>query len=132
MTDRITGRISAPVAALVDALGVLVFAAIGRRSHAESGGLVGVLTTAWPFLAGAGLGWVIVWLWRRHAPTDLAGGVVVWLATVAGGMLLRALSGAGTAVSFILVTTAVTALILLGWRAVARAILARRSAAPHA
>lgn len=37
-----------------DAAAVLLFAAIGRGSHAELDGLAGVLNTAWPFLAGVG------------------------------------------------------------------------------
>jgi Protein of unknown function (DUF3054) len=36
-----------------DAAAVLLFAGIGRGSHAELDGLAGVLATAWPFLAGA-------------------------------------------------------------------------------
>jgi Protein of unknown function (DUF3054) len=38
-----------------DAAAVLLFAGIGRGSHAELDGLAGVLATAWPFLAGADL-----------------------------------------------------------------------------
>ena len=42
--------------ALVDALAVLVFAAIGTRSHEEDLAVVGVLEVAAPFLAGALVG----------------------------------------------------------------------------
>jgi hypothetical protein len=48
------------------------------------------------------------------APT----GVVVWLCTVAVGMLLRKATSAGVAASFVVVASTVTALLLLGWRAV--------------
>lgn len=51
---------------------------------------------------------------------DLAGGAIVWVCTVAGGMLLRAATGAGTAFSFIIVASLVTGALVLGWRAVAR------------
>lgn len=35
-----------------DAAAVLIFATVGRGSHAELDGIAGVLVTAWPFLAG--------------------------------------------------------------------------------
>ncbi len=57
--------------------------------------------------------------WRRPSavyPT----GVVVWLCTVAVGMLLRKVTSAGVAGSFIVVASTVTALLLLGWRAIAQ------------
>ena len=43
----------------------------------------------------------------------------VWVASVAGGMLLRRVTGEGTAVSFVVVATVVLGAALLGWRAVA-------------
>ena len=36
-----------------DAAALLLFAAVGRGSHAELDGIAGVLDTAWPFLLGA-------------------------------------------------------------------------------
>jgi hypothetical protein len=118
---------AAVVAFVVDVALVLVFAAIGRRSHAESGAVVGVLRTAWPFLAGLFLGWVVALGWRHTAPLRVRDGVPVWVLTVAGGMLLRAATGAGTAFSFVVVATVVLGVLLLGWRALAA--LARRRAA---
>jgi peptidoglycan/LPS O-acetylase OafA/YrhL len=102
----------------VDVVCVLVFCAVGRRSHDEGLSLGGVATTAWPFLIGTILGWVLSQGWRR--PTAVAPtGVVVWVCTVAVGMLLRRVSSAGVAASFVVVASLVTALLLLGWRAVA-------------
>ena len=43
--------------------------------------------------------------------------VVVWVCTVAVGMLLRKATSAGVAASFVVVASAATALLLLGWRA---------------
>ncbi|MHA0284998.1 DUF3054 domain-containing protein [Mycobacterium sp. C3-094] len=111
----------APAALAADVVCVLVFCAIGRRSHAEGLTVAGVAQTAWPFLAGTALGWVLARAWRRPValvPT----GVVVWVATVIAGMLLRKISGQGTAVSFIVVATLTTAALLLGWRAIARSV----------
>lgn len=102
-----------------DLLAVLVFAAIGRRSHAEGLTALGVAVTAWPFAAGTFIGWAGFRGWR--APTSvLTTGVPVWLATVAVGMLLRRVTGEGTAASFVVVATVVLAVLLLGWRAAVR------------
>jgi hypothetical protein len=105
---------------------VVVFVLIGRRSHEESGALLGLARTAWPFLAGLAAGWLVARAWRR--PLQLwPGGVVVWLVTVALGMVLRVVSGQGTAFSFVVVTLVVLAVFLLGWRALLR-VLSRRAA----
>lgn len=112
-----------------DALAVLVFAAVGRRSHAEAGSLVGVLATAWPFLVGTGVGWLLSRAWAR--PTQLLPtGVVVWLSTVAVGMVLRRLTDHGTAASFVVVALVVLGAFLLGWRALTQVVARRRTPAP--
>jgi peptidoglycan/LPS O-acetylase OafA/YrhL len=103
----------------IDVACVLVFCALGRRSHDEGLNVAGIAATAWPFLSGTAVGWLVSQAWRRPAavyPT----GVVVWLCTVAIGMLLRKVSAAGVAGSFIVVASTVTALLLLGWRALAQ------------
>ncbi|GGC83198.1 hypothetical protein GCM10011512_07440 [Tersicoccus solisilvae] len=112
------GRRRRPVgSAVVDVVLVIVFAAIGRASHQEAHPVLGVVDTAWPFLVGTALGWLLSRAWRtpvRLWPT----GVVVWVATVVGGMLLRTATGDGTAVAFVVVATVTLAVFLLGWRAV--------------
>lgn len=111
------------LALALDLLVVVAFATTGRRSHAEGVTAAGVAVTAWPFAVGAGAGWVAARGWR--APTSVPRtGVPVWVAAVAGGMLLRRLTGEGTAASFVVVATVVLGVALLGWRAVA----GRRSA----
>ena len=122
-----------PATALIaDVVCVLVFCTIGRRSHAEGITVAGVAETAWPFLAGTAVGWLAVRGWRRPAslaPTGLViwlcTVVMIWVSTVAIGMLLRKATSQGTAVSFVVVASLVTAILLLGWRAAASA-LARR------
>ena len=115
---------TAAIALLADAACVLVFCAIGRRSHAEGITVAGVAETAWPFLSGTAAGWLAARAWQR--PTSLAPtGIVIWLSTVVVGMLLRKATSAGTAFSFVVVASLSTAILLLGWRLGARA-LARR------
>jgi len=124
MQTRDDTRNAVPALA-ADIVCVLIFCTLGRRSHAEGLTVTGIAETAWPFLSGAIVGWLVSRGWRR--PTALAPtGVVVWIATVAVGMLLRKASSQGVAPSFIVVASLVTALLLLGWR-VAAAVISRRS-----
>ncbi len=109
-------RIPPALAAPVDIVLVLVFAAVGRSSHAESGAVLGVLATAAPFLLGVAAGWGGV-RWRSGAwPARVGHGVTVWLAAVVVGMLVRAVAGAGVAASFVVVATLVLGVLLVGWR----------------
>lgn len=65
-------------------------------------------------------------LWR--IPLAILGaGVAVWLYTVIGGMLLRAISGQGVQTAFVIVASIVLAVFLVGWRVVVALILRRRS-----
>ena len=114
-------RRSSTLAALADVIGVVLFCAIGRRSHAEGMTVAGVAETAWPFLAGTAIGWLVSRGWQRPialVPT----GVVVWMCTVAVGMLLRAATSAGVSGSFVVVASAATAVVLLGWRVAVAAV----------
>ena len=110
-----------------DTLAVLVFVLVGRRSHDEGSAVLGALTTAWPFLTGAGLGWAAV-LGLRARGRDWSGaslpaGAMVLGGTLLGGMLLRKLSGSGgTPVSFVVVATVFLSATLLGWRGAKRVL----------
>ncbi len=105
-----------------DVVCVIVFCTIGRRSHAEGLTVSGIAETAWPFLVGTLVGWLLSLGWRR--PTALVPtGVTVWVCTVAVGMLLRKLTSAGVAPSFIVVASLSTAVLLLGWRGGARLLI---------
>ncbi|WP_053203674.1 DUF3054 domain-containing protein [Jiangella muralis] len=106
-------------AVAVDAVLVLVFVLIGRRTHDDPLSLAGLARTAWPFAAGLAVGWAVTLL-RRRPPVALVTGVTVWLATVVVGMLLRAASGHGTAASFVVVATVVLGAFLVGWRVAVR------------
>jgi Protein of unknown function (DUF3054) len=118
--------------AVLDVAGVLAFAAAGRSTHDRDGGALGVLDTAWPFLAGAALGWVLVRAWRapgRAWPT----GVAVWAAAWVGGLVLRAATGDGTAPAFVVVAGFVLGALLVGRRVLVTALspAARRRRAPR-
>jgi hypothetical protein len=108
------------LALAADALLIIVFAALGRRTHESGMDPAGILWTALPFLiawAAATLathrGWALLW----------PSGVVVWLVTVIGGLLLRVLFGDTAAFSFQLVTAGVLGVFLLGRRLVTTLLL---------
>ncbi|MGY4857980.1 DUF3054 domain-containing protein [Cryobacterium sp. AP23] len=116
------------LAAGVDAALLLLFVVIGRANHGEDG-LMGVLGTWWPFLAGLAVAWVVLRAWRT--PLQLRWtGVGVWLITVVVAMLLRVASGQGVQLSFVIVTVVVVGVFLLGWRGIA--LLVRRLRRPAA
>ena len=105
---------------LIDAILVIIFCAIGRRTHEEANALAGLAKTSWPFLTGLVIGWAATLALYRdkfNAVLLLPTGIVVWLSTVVIGMVLRVLSGQGTQFSFIVVATLVLGAFLLGWRA---------------
>mgnify|MGYP000863845136 CR=1 FL=1 len=80
----------APVIVGIDLVAILIFAVIGRASHAHELTLDGIVQTGWPFvvagLIGSVLSIVLGGPWWRQ-------GVIVWLVTVVGGMTLRVLGG---------------------------------------
>lgn len=123
--QRHTPRLVALAAAL-DLVAVLAFVGIGRRSHEEDAGLGNLVEIAAPFLIAGAVGWVATRLWRRPLCMKAAG--VMWAITVAAGMVLRKfVFDRGTAVSFVIVTTIVLCVFMLGWRLVATQVLRRRA-----
>lgn len=116
---------------VVDLLLVLGFVTVGRASHASGDGVAavvaGVPSTGWPFVIGLLVAWVGGQAWRRPLewwPT----GVAVWVVTTGLGLALRWVTDDGVAVPFVLVTTFVLGVSLVGWR-VLRAVVLREWAA---
>lgn len=122
MPPRVNPRALA-VAALVDVVAVIAFAATGRASHGEAV-LAGLAITAWPFLVALAVGWLIALAWRRPL-APIRTGIPIWVSTVALGMLLRAVSGQGTALAFVIVATLTLGLLLIGWRTLATLVIRR-------
>ena len=115
---------------LIDAILVIIFCAIGRRTHEEANALAGLAKTSWPFLTGLVIGWAATFALYRdkfNAVLLVPTGVVVWLGAVGIGMILRVLSGQGTQFSFIVVATLVLGAFLLGWRALAPLVVKIRT-----
>lgn len=112
-----TSPLIALVAFLLDASLITLFAALGRDSHELDATFGGLFRTAWPFLAGLVLLWIVTAAWRRPL-SIVRTGMPVWIGTVLIGMIFRALSDQGTALPFVLVATGVIGLMLVGWRAI--------------
>ncbi|GAA1051485.1 MULTISPECIES: DUF3054 domain-containing protein [Dietzia] len=121
-------RVALPLMFLLDAVLVGVFATFGRGAHSEGLGIGQVWGTAWPFLVGLVVGWVVVLATRRD-PGTIRSGVLVWVATLVGGMLIRGIGdGRVPHWSFMVVAAIATGVFLLGWRALRAAVSRRRSA----
>lgn len=109
--------------AVADVLAVVVFVAIGRRSHDEGSALAGTVKVAGPFLIGLVVAWAATRAWR--SPAAIRTGLQVWGVTVVAGLVLRrTVFDRGIAPAFVIVTLIVLGVFLLGWRAVAARIRA--------
>jgi hypothetical protein len=130
MPARNLAAVSVSVA--LDVCAVLAFVAIGRHAHHDGDSLAGLWHTAWPFLAGlgiglaAGLGAARGW---RAPLAIVSAGLSAWLGAAGAGMVIRVLAGQGTAAAFIMVALGFLGLFILGWRVVARIVTTRLAAA---
>lgn len=121
-------------AAAADIALVLVFCALGRRSHGEVFEIAGFIRTAWPFLFGVAVGWLVVYGWQRvrsqnFAPWQLVpAGLTIWVIAVPTALTTRGITGQSVALSFLIVAWTVLGIFLLGWRGAARLIAKRRYA----
>jgi hypothetical protein len=117
-----------------DLIALLVFAAIGRRSHGEAAGLAAlaeIATTAAPFIGGWLIAAPLLGAYRKELVADPAGiakrTALAWLVALPIGALLRALMiGRWSPPSFYVVTFLVVLVLLCGWRAAFALALARR------
>lgn len=105
----------AAAAAVADLVLILVFAAVGRDAHQRGDVVSGVLLTAWPFLAGAAAGWLAARAWRDPLSVRRSG-LAVWLGSLVGGMLLRAVTGQTVVLPFVIVALLSLGVLLVGYR----------------
>lgn len=114
-------------AAVADVVAIVVFVALGRRTHDEGGNAVlGALGVAAPFLIAAAVGWLVARAWRT--PLDPVTGTIIWVSTVVVGMVLRRFAfDRGTATPFVIVASVATLVLLVGWRVVAQWVVGRRT-----
>ena len=109
------------LAIVADFLCVLLFIAIGRHAHKHGITFGGMISTLWPFFTGLLCGWLLL-TWKRMPFQNPSSGYGVVVSTVFVGMVLRVISGQGTAFSFTCVALIFLSLFLLGWRLAFKAV----------
>jgi hypothetical protein len=113
-------------APLLDLICILVFVAIGRSAHDHGVNVGGMVSTTWPFAVGGVVAWSVAW--RRHLDVMSPWpAFLIVVITVALGMILRVVSGQGTALAFIIVALAFLTLFVVGWRLCVRLLVRQRS-----
>lgn len=113
----------------IDCALITVFAALGIASHNGDLGVLSIARVAVPFLLPY---LVLVLLFKpgRYIHNIFSVGVALWLATVILGPILRAVFfGDTSALPFILVTTGVLGLFLLGRRSISTLVTRKRQRA---
>jgi hypothetical protein len=117
------------IPAVVDALCLAVFVALGRESHDINSGITWYLTVLWPFL----LGWFVAALaLRTYAswPARWSMLAATWVGGIAIALVLRAVvTKRDTPVAFIIVAYVFVGLATFGWRLVVRGFVLLRARA---
>lgn len=116
-------KISRTTAIAMDTLAIAVFALLARMAHQSDDmpfNLAGWASTVWPFAIGVALGWVIA-LAGSHK--EQGRGTLVWLVTVVTGLVIWGIRNQELPHwSFVIVASVMSALLMLGWRGVARVV----------
>lgn len=109
--------ISKPYAIAADYVAIAAFALLARAAHQSDDmpfNFTGWLSTLWPFALGVTLGWLIA---RENK------GGIIWAVTVITGLVIWGIrNGSIPHWSFIIVATTMSALLMLGWRGVAKLV----------
>lgn len=102
-----------------DALAILLFAIFARIAHkSEPFTAITVLNTYWPFLIGVLVAWAF-FAFRRKPGSTFAAGAIVWACTVVSGLgIWAAEHGRVPHISFVIVATVMSGLLLFAWRAI--------------
>lgn len=116
---------------IADLIAIAAFALFARMAHQSDDmpfNFLGWLSTLWPFVIGVVLAWGVLALAKLDGVRVAPGGVVAWIVTVVVGLAIWGVrNGAFPHWSFILVASSVSALLMLGWRAIAGVVVRRRS-----
>lgn len=116
---------------IADFIAIAAFALFARMAHQSDDmpfNFLGWLSTLWPFVLGVVLAWGVLALAKLDGVRVAPGGVVAWIVTVVVGLAIWGVrNGAFPHWSFILVASSVSALLMLGWRAIAGVVVRRRS-----
>ncbi len=115
----------------MDGLAVLSFVLIGRSAHGKDLSIIGTLNTLWPFASALAVVWLMALRPGRLStkpsstkPSSTKPSSAAWMAlvTVTVGMVLRVVSGQGTAFAFVLVAVGYLGSAMVGVRMALRAL----------
>lgn len=124
---------SAPRTIAMDFFAIFAFAVLARAAHnteADPFTLTNILDTLWPFLIGGAIGHAICAGAKKDPLPVAPGGVIVWLATAATGLIIWTVrNSAMPHWSFIIVATVMSGLLLIGVRLLAKALFKEPTAA---
>ncbi len=113
------------IALAIDVAMIIVFAAMGRATHEGGTPIGGTLRVAAPFIIGYLIAAALTRLDLR--PYSLLAAARAWLPGIVLGMLIRRfVFDRGTATAFVIVAFISTAVLIIGWRLLARPRLRRR------
>ncbi len=98
-----------------DVLCVMAMVIIGTRNHDTDTGISGVLFVGAPFLIATIVVRLVPVIFQQ--PRSTSSGVVIWIGTVAFGMLLRYFAfDRGAALPFVIVASVFLGITMNGWR----------------
>jgi Protein of unknown function (DUF3054) len=111
------------LALTADVVAVIVFAAIGRASHDESGNVLALAGTAAPFAVGLAAAWATPIV--RTRPAGLRAGATVLAGTAVIGLLVRFAFTDRLPLTFVAVAVVSLGALLLGWRGLSALVASR-------
>ncbi|APT93389.1 membrane protein [Corynebacterium phocae] len=105
------------LAPVIDIVALAIFALLARAAHPPFT-FQGVLDAFWPWAVGALVGWAIISFGKPR--TLFKEGLLVWPCAVVVGMgLWAAVNGNLPHISFLIVASVMSAVLMFGWRALA-------------
>ncbi len=107
---------AAIVPVIVDLICVVAFAAGGKSAHEASSTWWVLFKIAWPYALACLVIHDILWRLRLRPARVFPGGTMVLVFTYVVGMLLRAVTGRGIALGFLIVAAAFLIITMIGWR----------------
>lgn len=113
---------------LLDLVCVLAFAFGGKSEHEVDESDWVVLAIGWPFALAAVVAHVLLLVRGRETRRVWPDGVAIVAVTYVLGMVLRDVSGRGISGGFPVVAAIFLLVTMLGWRALATVVTARRGA----
>lgn len=114
------------IALISDLIAIAAFALFARMAHQSAEmplNFMGWLSTAWPFWLGVLLAWALLWfgVLGGRSGHELSSALPVWLGAVIVGLGIWTIRNGGLPHwSFVIVASVMSALLLWGWRVVAR------------